>query len=372
MRNVDFVVIGGGIAGVSAAYHLSPYGAVVLVEGESQLAHHTTGRSAAIFTENYGGRINRLLTVASRDFLESNALGLSDSPLLERIGMLDVGGVENVDSLTQSAIGGGGLVPSLELLDEKAIRDLIPCIRPGVVAAGVWEPNASELDVMGLHQAFVRGARQSGAQIERDSKVSDLSRQHGIWTVHTEGGDWRAPVIVNAAGAWGDAVASLAGVAPVGLRPMRRTAFTVVTSFESSGWPFVSFENPEQECYFKPEAGGQLLCSPADETPSEPCDARPEEIDIARAIESINELTTLEIRSIRSSWAGLRTFAPDRNPVLGWAADTDGFCWMVGQGGTGIQTSPAAGALVASIVAQADLPFSISDMGLSISDLAPR
>jgi D-arginine dehydrogenase len=372
VNTADVVVIGGGIAGVTAAFHLAPHGSVALLEREKQLAHHTTGRSAAIFLENYGGPVNQRLSIGSRAFLESRADGLADVSLMNPEGMLDVGGPDALAELRELAAAGAALVPSIRLLDEAEILELAPIIRPGVVVAGVWEPEAASLDVMALHQAFVRGARNHGAVIERDATVLDLTRRHGVWTIDSRSGQWQAPIVVNAAGAWGDVVGHLAGASPVGLQPMRRTAFTVPTEFDTSTWPVVNHNLEPRRCYFKPEAGGQLLCSPADETPSEPCDARPEEIDVARAIDAINQLTTLDIRSVKSTWAGLRTFAPDRDPVLGWDDEIEGFCWMVGQGGTGIQTSPASGAAVAAIVAGDPLPQRLRELGLTETDLAPR
>ncbi len=372
MSRVDVVIIGGGIAGVTAASHLAPHRSVVLLEREKQLAHHTTGRSAAIFLENYGGPLNRRLSIGSREFLESRAQGLADVPLLNPEGMLDVGGPEAVAELTERAAAGAALVPSIRLVDEAEILGLAPALRPGVVVAGVWEPDAATLDVMALHQAFVRGARNNGASIERDATVRRLSRSDGIWSVKSDAGVFEAPIVVNAAGAWGDEIGEMAGARPLGLEPRRRTAFTVQTDFDTSSWPFVNHDLEPRRCYFKPEAGGQVLCSPADETLSEPCDARPEEIDVARAIDAVNELTILDIRSVKTTWAGLRTFAPDRDPVLGWDDQVDGFCWMVGQGGTGIQTSPASGAVVGAIVRGEPLPRVLRDLGLTETDLAPR
>ncbi len=372
VNRVDVVIIGGGIAGVTAASHLAPHCQVALLERESQLAHHTTGRSAAIFLENYGGPVNRRLSIGSRAFLESHADGLADVPLLNHEGMLDVGGPEAVAELTELAAAGAALVPSIRLVDEAEILELAPAIRPGVVVAGVWEPDAATLDVMALHQAFVRGARNNGATIVRDATVRSLSRNHRVWTVESDAGHWKAPIVVNAAGAWGDVVGKMARARPLGLEPRRRTAFTVQTDFDTESWPFVNHSLEPRRCYFKPEAGGQLLCSPADETLSEPCDARPEEIDVARAIDAVNELTILDIRSVKTAWAGLRTFAPDRDPVLGWDDQVDGFCWMVGQGGTGIQTAPASGEVVSTIVRGEPLPQTLRDLDLTEADLAPR
>lgn len=370
--HADVIVVGGGIAGVTAAFHLAPHCSVVLLEREAQLAHHTTGRSAAVFIENYGGAVNRRLSIGSRAFLESRAGGLADVDLLVPEGMLDIGGPDAVAELTASAAAGAALVPSIRLLDESEIRELAPIIRPGVAAAGVWEPDAASLDVMALHQAYVRGARNHDATIERNATVERLERSNGIWTAETAAGRWQAPVVVDAAGAWGDIVGAMAGARPLGLQPLRRTAFTVATDHDTSSWPFVHHAYEPHRCYFKPEAGGQLLCSPADETPSEPCDARADEIDVAGAIDAINAITTLDIRSVKATWAGLRTFAPDRDPVIGWDDEIEGFCWLVGQGGTGIQTSAAAGAATAAIVRGEPLPAPLVDLGLTEAELAPR
>ena len=199
-----------------------------------------------------------------------------------------------------------------------------------------------------------------------------VSRHAGFWAVETEAGPIEAAVIVNAAGAWGDVVAERAGVSPVGLAPKRRTAFTSSVSQDPSAWPFIYSGIPDLECYFKAEAGQQLLCSLSDEAPSQPCDAKPEELDIALAIERINTISTLGLRSVSTTWAGLRTFAPDRNPVFGLDDRVDGFVWMVGQGGCGIVTSPIAGEIAASLVRGEALPSAVTDLGLTKDQLAPR
>lgn len=360
------------MAGVSAAYHLAPHGSVALIEAEVQLAKHTTGRSAAVFTENYGGPVNERLTTASRSFMESQAEGLADSPILSPLGMLEVYGPESADRLVASPGHSRSDSVVIEIVDQSEIRQLVPCIRPGVAVGGVWEPNAAEIDVMGLHQAFLRGARRYNTSVELGAGATAITKSGSHWDVQTGSSTVTASIVVNAAGAWGDVVASAAGVKPVGLMPTRRTAFTVPTALETEGWPFVTFQDGDEHFYFKTESGGQLLCSPSDETPSEPCDARPEEIDIAKAIDSINERTSLSIRSVRSAWAGLRTFAPDRDPVIGEAEEQEGFFWFVGQGGTGIQTAPAAGALLASLIVDSPLPDHLARTGLNPSDVAVR
>ena len=254
------------------------------------------------------------------------------------------------EELLADEVAAVGVLAEVERLDAADTRALAPYLRPDAVAGGMLEPGAQDIDVMGLHQGFVRGARAAGAVLARSAGVRSIGPATGArWRVTTDAGAIETDVVVDAAGAWGDAVAGLAGVRPVGLRPLRRTAFTVTVPPIPSEGPMVNTVGPGY--YAKPESGGLMLCSPADETLSEPCDARPEEIDVARALDAMEATTTLGARHVTRAWAGLRTFAPDRDPVIGWDDRVEGFCWMVGQGGTGIQTAPAAGELVAAVVA---------------------
>ncbi len=225
-----------------------------------------------------------------------------------------------------------------------------------------------DLDVAALHQAYVRGLRARDGRILTSAPVSSVEERGIDWLVQAGPHELTATTIVDAAGAWGDEVAELAGVEPVGLTPMRRTAFMVAGDPAWSDWPMVV--NVDHDFYFKPD-GSQLLCSPADETPSPPCDARPEMTDVALAIERINEATTLEIRSVRSQWAGLRTFAPDRAMVIGPEPSAPGFFWLVGQGGTGIQTAPAAATLLAAQVRGEPLPAQLDQAGVDPHRLGP-
>ena len=235
------------------------------------------------------------------------------------------------------------------------------CCVPDRVAWGLLERDAMAIDVMALHATFVRGARHHGAEIRSGEPVTAVGRDGDGWWVETGPGHrYLAAVVIDAAGAWGDVIASMAGVAPVGLTPRRRTAFTAPIGRTPAGWPLVHAHAGSASlppCYFKPEGGDRLLCSLADEHPDDPGDARPREIDVARAIENVNHVTTLDIRSVDRPWAGLRTFAPDRELVIGFDPDHAGFFWLVGQGGTGIQTAPAAGALVAALVTDAPPPI---------------
>lgn len=368
-RETEVVVIGGGIAGVSAAFQLSKTHRVVLLERESQLAHHTTGRSAAVYIVNYGGPIAMRLTKASREFLDDTPY--ADHAVLEDRGVLMVGDETNRAHIEALAAEGHALDPTIELVDGATARAMVPVLREEAAVVGMYEPNGSGMDVMGLHQAFVRGAVANGAEIVRHEGALAAERVGDRWTVSTPHTTVQADTIVNAAGAWGDELATMVGATPVGLVPMRRTAFTTAIAADPSAWPLVHVDSAEGPAYFKPEAGGHLLCSPADETPSEPCDAKAEELDVAVAIDRLNSMTTLDIRSVASTWAGLRTFSADRQPVLGMDPDVPGFCWMVGQGGTGITTAAASGEVVAAAVRGEALPAHLSQLGLDFESLGP-
>ena len=344
------VVVGGGIAGVSAAHFLCethPDADVQLVETEPVLAHHTTGRSAAIRLENLSTPPNRILTVAGLGFLVDPPDGLVDVPLLTHRPVMHVATAEQghlVDELLEA--GSTGNPPSTEIGLDEAAR-LFPPLRPGHAARAVLESDCADIDVGALHQAYVRGLRRAGGRIAVSTRV-DAARPDGDgWRIDTTDGEMIADVVVNAAGAWGDEVAAAAGVEPIGLQPCRRTAFMVNgPGVDTTGWAFTA--DVEHRWYVKDD-GPQMLCSLGEETPLEPCDVRPEEADVALAIERINAATTLGIRSVNSAWAGLRTFAPDRSLVIGPDPERPSFVWCVGQGGCGIQTSAAAGRLTADL-----------------------
>jgi D-arginine dehydrogenase len=360
----DFAVIGGGIAGVSAAAHLAPHGSVTLFESERALAFHTTGRSAAMFVANYGAEGSRPLGLASRAFLENPPEGSVDAPLLSGRGLLWISDETRLDRLRTIAAEGDALDAGSVLVDTDEVMRLVPKLRPDRIGGGLYEPDALDIDVAALHQAFVRIARKAGAELRVSAPVTGLSRLAEGWQISTPDGDIQCTAVVNASGAWGDVLAARAGIEPVGLQPMRRTAFMVPGDHTYARWPFVV--DVDQLFYFRPD-GAQLLCSLAEETPSPPLDARPEMADVALAIERINEATTLDIRSVSSQWTGLRTFAPDREMVIGEEPTAPGFFWLVGQGGTGIQTAPAYGALVASQVLGSALPAELSGMDPTVT-----
>jgi D-arginine dehydrogenase len=256
------------------------------------------------------------------------------------------------------------------MIDSEEARSLCPVLRPEHAAAAMLEPDAMDIDVAALHQAYVGGARQRGGEIVRSSPVIGLYRDDDGWLVRTASTTLRADVVVNAAGAWADELAAMAGVRPIGLKPLRRTAFTcpAPADVDVRAWPLVA--DVDDRFYFKPE-GPQLLCSLADEKPSPPCDAQPEEADVALAIDRINEATTLELRHVRRAWAGLRSFVADRTPVVGMDPEVPGFCWLAGQGGYGIQTAPAMARVTARLVLDGRLPDDLVEMGITEADLSP-
>jgi D-arginine dehydrogenase len=370
VARTDVVVVGGGIAGVSAAAFAAQGGAqVVLLEREPVLSAHTTGRSAALYLSNYGPAQVRRLTVASRAFFEAPPAGFASTPLLSPRGQLWVGGAADRDLLAGLADEGRALDPTIRFVDGDEVRRRCPVLRPEAAAYGVLEPGASDIDVAGLHAGFVRLLRAAGGVVTTSASLVAARRDGSAWSVETVGRTYACAVLVDAAGAWGDVVASAAGVRPVGLRPLRRTAATVALppGVDARGWPAVV--DAAGSWYFKPEGDG-LLVSPADEIPSEPVDARPEDVDVALALERVAAATTLPLRSVRTAWAGLRTFAPDGELVLGPDDEVPSFVWCVGQGGYGIQSSPAVGRLAADL-ALGRAPSWAAAAGVDLAAVSP-
>ena len=365
VESFDALVVGGGIAGVSVGYALARRGArVLLAEAEPVLAHHTTGRSAAMFLETYGTVQTRRLAIASRAGFEEPP-GVDRSLLTPR-GFLVVGGPDQVEAVEAEAARGRALVSSVRFLATDEVAAVCRALRPEHAAAAVWEPDAADIDVAGLHQAYVSALRRLGGEVRPAAPVTELTKVGPAWRAAVGGVTVLADRVVDAAGAWGDELAGLAGVRPVGLQPKHRTAFT--TSLPSAWdpaevrtWPMI--QDLGEGWYFKPEGDG-LLCSLAEEEPSEPCDARVRELDVALALDRIEEATTLGLRHVRSSWAGLRTFAPDRDLVLGPDPAEPTFSWFVGLGGFGIQTAPAAGELVAALALGDAVPSEAAASGV--------
>lgn len=363
------LVVGGGIAGVSAAYSLSRDGAeVTLVEAEPHLAAHSTGRSAALYFENYGAAPNRALTRVSRAFLDRPPIDLDRHPLLSRRGALWVGREDQVPTLRQILAESTASTHPGRWLEPKQAQTIVPVLDPSYLGGAVFEPEALDIDVAALHQIFVKGTRQAGGEIQLSSPITRLEQTQSGWRARAGDRTLDVDVIVNAAGAWGDQVAEMAGARALGLTPMRRTAFMVPGSEAYRNWPLVC--DADNQFYFRPD-GPQLLCSLAEEKASPAEDARPDPLDIALAIDRINAATSLEIRTVRSSWTGLRSFVPDRAMVIGFDPVVDGFFWLIGQGGTGIQTAPAAADLAAGLILEGAAPDSLLEAGVDLKALSP-
>ena len=343
----DFLVVGGGIAGASAGYFLSESGSVTLLEMESAPGYHATGRSAALFTEYYGNRTVRAITAASRPFFTAPPPDFADGPLVTPRGVVALGPVGAEEKFAQVLASGLTAPTPVREIDPAEVRRHCPVVRDGWYSRAMLKPAAMDIDVDLLHQGFLRGIRARGGTIVTSARVRRLTRQDGVWRATTDAGEFSAPVVVNAAGAWADEVATAAGVAPAGLVPLRRTALIVdpPEDLDVAGWPMVA--DVTETFYFKPESG-KLLISPVDQTPVPPGDARPDDLDVALAVERVQEATTLVVRSVKHAWAGLRTAVKDDTPVIGAAPDADGFVWLAGLSGYGVQSSPAAGRLAAS------------------------
>lgn len=369
-QRADVVVVGAGIAGAAAADAIAATGrSVVLVEMESQAGHHATGRSAATLSETSGHPTVCALAAASRPFFTAPPAGFTEQPLLAPRGLVWIGHADDAPALDALATAGAAIAPSVRRLTTEEAVALVPGLRPGAAAGGgVHEPDAMSVDVAGLLAGYLRRARALGAHVLVSHEAIRLQRTAEGWAVEAGGSHFSAGAVVNAAGAWGDVVAARAGITPLGLRALRRTACIVPVRRDVSAWPLVM--DIANRFYAEPEPGG-LLLSPADETEVEPGDARAEELDLALALERLDEATDLAPRSIRHSWAGLRTFSPDRAPVLGADPADPSFVWCVGQAGAGIKTAPAAAEVVAAAVAGEPFPARLGAWGLSEADLSP-
>lgn len=349
-ESADILVIGGGISGVSVAARLAASARVLVAEADAHLGMHATGRSAALLVEAYGPQEVRRLTTASRAFFEAPPAGFSDAPLARLRGSIVYASADQLARL-DAELEKAAAATRVERLTAAQVVDLCPLMRPGVAAAGFIEPGVLDLEPNALLQGFARIVRRSGGRILVDAPVQRIERRDGGWSVTAGRHSIACGIIVDAAGAWAERVAALAGAGPPGLTPMRRTAATIGLPPElASLLPALPAVIPVDESfYFKPDAGA-LMVSLSEETPSEPCDAHPEDIDVAAALERFHEATIVPRARPIATWAGLRTFAPDRLPVVGFDREVPGFFWYAGQGGYGIQMSPALSALGAKLV----------------------
>lgn len=369
-ETADFIVIGAGIGGASVAYWLSQQARVIVLESETQPGYHSTGRSAALFMESYGPDQVRALTRASLDFFKQPPAGFGDHPLLAPRGAFVFAAPGQEAALDAHEASVRATSSQVERLDAQSALEFLPVLRAGEVIGGVLEKDASDIDVDALLQGFLRGARKSGGQLVYDAPVSAVQRAGGMWVVTTRAGVFRAPVVVNAAGAWADEVARLAGADAVGLVPKRRSAFMFAPpeGMPSSHWPL--FLDVLESFYIKPDAG-MLLGSPCNADPVAPHDVQAEELDIAIAIDNIERMTTLRIRRPTHVWAGLRSFVPDGELVGGYDPKLPGLFWAAGQGGYGIQSAPGAGRYYASVLLGEDPGPQLASFGFDPARISP-
>ncbi len=372
--NYDFLVIGAGIAGASTAFALCQQGdgavpEVLMVEREAMAGYHTTGRSAAHYTETNGPSAFRALTRGSRRFYESPPRGFADHSIVSPRGKLHIARQDQVGTLESFYEDCRRLGPGVRFIDGAEARRLNPSLSEAYVAAGVHQPSM-DIDVHALHQGYIRSFKTRGGTLILNAGVLGLERVGGRWQVHTEAGSYSAAVVVNAAGAWADVIAELAGLSQFGLVPKRRTViqFDAPEDLDCRDWP--QTVDVGEAFYFKPDAG-RIFASPADETTSPPCDAQPEEIDIAVAVDRIEAATNIKVRRILSKWAGLRSFFPDNLPAIGPDPREPTFVWVAGQGGFGIKTSYAIGRVAAALATGRPVPDDMKELGLEAADILP-
>lgn len=339
MTRPTLAVIGGGIAGISLAARAAADFDVTVLEAESQPGYHSTGRSAAVSIECYENEVVRELTLPGVDWqIECGA---------RRIGCVTLADKDHLSMLDAFLARWQPMCRSLEEISFDALLRWVPVIRPEAAVRVVVERDALALDPHALLESFRRLLQSRGGRIVGNARVTALERQAGRWRVSWPGSEFEADIVVNAAGAWADQVAGLAGIAPLGLQPKRRTALLLDTGLDVSGWPLV--HRAQEGLYFKPE-GGLLMVSPADTTPTEPCDAQPEEMDVAIAVDRFQATTTLEVKRLSRTWAGLRSFLPDEVPAVGYSAAAENFFWLAGQGGFGLQTAPGLSEVAAILL----------------------
>ena len=370
VRECDFLVIGAGIAGTSCAHWLAPGRSVIVLEMEEQPGYHTTGRSVAVYTEAYGPRVIRALAIGGGDFFRHPPAAFTEVPLARAHGFLFIAREDQKPALYAALEAVQPLSPEIHEVEVCEALDMVPVLRRDYLAAAILDPNTMALDVDAIHQGYMRGLRRAGAEIVTRAPAQSFERRGGKWYVGTPAGDFAAPVVINAAGAWADVVAERVGARRIGLQPKRRTviAFPLPDGVDGHSWPVCV--DTEEEFYFKVDAG-VVLGSPADETPVPPQDAQPEELDIAITVDRIERATTMKVARIIRRWAGLRSFVADGVPVLGYDPDVEGFFWCAGQGGYGIETSCSMGRSAAALAAGDALPADLRELGVQEADLHP-
>lgn len=360
--STDVAIVGAGIAGAGLAAELAGDFDVVLIERESRPGYHSTGRSAAIFIQNYGNAVIRALSRASRPLFEAADRALFPTPLLSQRGMLTVADAESLSALQSLLKQSEGLREIS--LDEACSK--VPLLRRDRLLSAAYEHDAQDIDVAALHQGWLKKARANGTKLLTNAGVIRAQCVAGRWLIETNTATIDAGIIVNAAGAWADRVAEACGLPPLGIQPMRRTiaVLPAPASHDVSRWPLV--DDAAERWYMKPETG-RLLVSPADEDPVEPHDAYVDDMVLAEGLDRFEQTMNFPVTHVEARWAGLRSFAPDRTPVAGFDRTAEGFFWLAGQGGYGIQTSPALSRLAGQLIRRADIPAALEAIVPSLS-----
>lgn len=369
MTECDFLVIGAGVSGASAAAELAAFGTTVLLEAEQVPGYHSTGRSAALYTPNFGSPLVRRLNAAGHDFFSRPPEGFSDTPLLTPRQALTIARPGEESQLEAILAHASQAHPITRIRVEDAIHRA-PVLRPDVIGAAILEPGVMDMDVAAIHQGFLRSFRRRGGELRCAAPVKTMKRDNGRWHVIAGSGHFTAGTIINAAGAWGDQIGQLAGARPVGLVAKRRTMIACESRAASAPHDMPLVEVAGDEAYFKPDAG-RILASPGDETPVAPQDVQPEEWDIAVIMDWLNRHTILDVKRVSSSWAGLRSFVSDQAPVVGFDPVVENFFWLVGQGGYGIMLAPTLARLTVSLVIERRIPDILDASQISAEALSP-
>lgn len=367
MMQVDFMVVGAGISGASAAFELASHGPVLLVEAETFPGYHATGRSAALFTPHQGTPLVQAINRASAAFYATPPAGFAEQPLVTPRGGLTIAepGQEGLlDALIAQSADGREVTE----ISTAAALALAPLLRPERIGAAVHEPGIADINVSALHQGYLRGLKQRGGVLICNQRIKALSHQHGVWTAQTNDTNFKARVIVNAAGAWADHLAGLGGARPIGLVPKRRTAILVdgLPDVDTRTMPIVDFTS--SNAYLKPD-GRRIMSSLGDQDPVDAQDIRPEELQVALLADWLQRETLLTIRRIDHSWAGLRSFVADESPVVGYDDVAPEFFWLAGQGGFGIMMAPLLAKATAALVLGQELPHELTSHGITAQKL---
>ena len=365
----DYLVIGAGISGAAAAYELTRFGSVVVIEAETTPGYHSTGRSAALYTPNYGSATVRRVNQASSTFFTDPPAGFCDHPLLTPRGSLVIAAPGEEDRLTAilALPGSGG---AIEKVTAARALELAPVLRPERVSAAAYEKGVMDIDVAALHQGYLRGIKRRGGVVICGNRIQRLDRSGTYWQAIAGDTVMSGRVIVNAAGAWAGQIGEMAGAAPIGLVPKRRTAIILDPPPATNVNAMPAIDYVAGDAYLKPDAG-RIMASPGDQTPVEPQDVRPEELDIALLVDWLERETFVPVRRIAHSWAGLRSFVADETPVVGFDSTVPDFFWLAGQGGYGIMMAPALGRAAADLIVSGNLPVELREEGIGEADLSP-